>query len=402
MIQGQHLAFRPSHVVGERLRALGRTEDVMFSPDQTRLAIAGFTQDKVLVLRIEVVTDDGVLTVRSDSCVELHSPDFKRPHGLFWVDDSTLAVANRGKDVIVVPVPAVGATGEAVDVEPLLRLGEGGDGIISTPGSVAVIRLEDGYFDFLVCNNYRNHVSRHIVLARNGYEVASSHRLFAHGLRIPDGIAVSSDGDLVAVSNHDGRRIDVFRHNGGSLGQSRPAFSLGIPNYPHGVRFAMDDRLVLVADAGAPLVHVFARNGETWHPSRNPLLSVQVMDDESFQRGRTNPAEGGPKGLDIRADGSLFVVSCEEAPIAFFDFRAVRDQLVGPDAPDYRQPRSGDGRLLEATLAAMKGQRDEIVTLQAKITQLKALRDRSFDRRLLRLVRRGALKVLNLTGKREY
>jgi hypothetical protein len=399
LMQGLQLTFTPSPAVADRLRALGRTEDVGFSPDQTRLAIAGFNENKILVLEIEVVTDEGVLSVRSDACVELRCPDFKRPHGLCWMDDSTLVVANRAQDVIVVSVPAASNAGEAVDVEPLLRLSESGDGIIKSPGSVAVTRLNDAYFDFLVCNNYRHYVSRHIIHKRNGFEVVSSHRLFERGLNVPDGIAVSGDGDLVAVSNHNANRIDVFRNDSGSGAPSRPAFSLGITNYPHGVRFGMDDRLVLVADAGAPLVHVFARGGEAWKPSRTPVLSIKVMDDLSFQRGRKNPEEGGPKGLDLRADGSLFVVSCEEVPIAFFDFRAVRDQLVGPDAATHPQTRSGEARLQETTLAAMKGQHDQIVALQAEITQLKALRDRSLDRRLLRWVRRVALRVIKAAGK---
>ena len=112
--EGQQLTFKPSPVVAERFRALGRTEDVMFSPDQTRLAIAGFNENKVLVLGIEVVTDDGVLSVQSDACVELRCKDFSNPHGLAWLDDGTLIVANRGKDVIAVSVPVASSTGEVV------------------------------------------------------------------------------------------------------------------------------------------------------------------------------------------------------------------------------------------------------------------------------------------------
>ena len=37
-----------------------------------------------------------------------------------------------------------------------------------------------------------------------------------------------------------------------------------------------------------------------------------------FQRGRTNDAEGGPKGVDIDNSGTILVVTCEEQPLAFF------------------------------------------------------------------------------------
>lgn len=400
-MEGQPLIFKPSAVVEERIRALGRTEDVVFSPDQTRLAIAGFNEDKILVIQIRTVTEAGVMSVQSDGCVELRCPEFNRPHGISWIDDGTLAVANRGKDVVIVSLPAVSNAGDVVGIEPLLRLSEGGDGIIGSPGSVAVTRLSDQYFDLLVCNNYRHYVSRHIIHRQNGFKVISGLRLFKQGLKVPDGIAVSTDGELVAVSNHDRKRVDVFRNGTGSGTQSSPVFSLGVPHYPHGVRFAMEDRLLLVADAGAPFVHLYVRDGTSWKAASGPVASIRVMDDHSFQRGRNNPEEGGPKGLDILADGSVLVVSCEEVPIAFFDFRSVCDQFVGPDTADRREFRSSEARMLETTLAALAGQHDQIRDLQAEVATLKAIRDRSLDRRLLRLVKRGALKILAAAEKRK-
>lgn len=398
-MQGQHVTFKPNSAVAAHIGALGRTEDVVFSPDQTRLAIAGFTENKVLVIEIRIVTENGVESVLSDGCVELRSPDFKRPHGLSWIDDATLVVANREGDVVIVPVHATGSTGETVEVKPFLRLSDESGGLIDSPGSVAVTRLSDQYFDLLVCNNYRNYVSRHIIQRKNGFSAISGLRLFDHGLKVPDSIAVSRDGDLVAVSNHYGKRVDVFPNGVGSAPQSRPDFSLGFMHFPHGVRFAMDDRLLLVADAGAPVVHVFARGENAWTTATNPPLSIKVIDDEAFRRGNADPREGGPKGLDILADGSVFVVSCEEVPIAFFDFRSVRDQLGVADTANQRQLRSGDARLLDTVLAAMKGQHNQIDSLQAEIAKLKALRDRSLDRRIMRMLRRAAAKALGSGGK---
>lgn len=412
-MQGQLLPFKPSLDVAERVRALGRTEDVMFSPDQTRLAIAGFRESKILVIEFKAVTEDGVMSVQSAGCVELCCPEFDLPHGLAWIDDGTLVVANRQRDVVVVSVPEVGNESKSVDVEPLVRFSKGGDGIINVAGSVAVRRLNDQYFDFLVCNNTRNYVSRHIVRKGNGFEVISGLRLFEHGLQIPDGISISSDGDLVAVSNHHANRIDVFRNDADSAIHSPPAFSLGVPHYPHGVRFAMEDRLLLVADAGAPLVHVYARDGLSWKTAPGPDASITIMDDDAFRRGRINPEEGGPKGLDILADGSVLVVSCKEVPLAFFDFRSVRDQFVGPDTFVQREVRSDDLRMLETVIAAMNGQQTEIemlgaelakqqaelARLQAELAKIPAKRDGSLDQRFFGMVRRAALKALESAGK---
>jgi hypothetical protein len=47
------------------------------------------------------------------------------------------------------------------------------------------------------------------------------------------------------------------------------------------------------------------------------------MDDAAFERGRYNPEEGGPKGLDVDAGSRVLVVTSECQPLAFFDVRAL-------------------------------------------------------------------------------
>lgn len=365
-----------------------------------RVAIAGLYENKILVVQFEIVTRNGEITVRSEGCVELHCKEFIHPHGISWIDDGTIVIACRGTGVIVVSVPPTSSRGDIVEVEPLLKLSEGRDRILRSPGSVAVTRLSDQYFDCLVCNNLQSYVSRHIIQKRNGFKAISSLRLFERDLKVPDGIAISADGDLVAVSNHHRHRIDVFGNDAGSATHSLPVFSLGGVLYPHGVRFAMGDRLLLVADAGAPFVHVYARGGPSWKAASVPDTSIKVIGDEAFRRGHKNPEEGGPKGLDALADGSLLVISCQEAPIAFFDFRAVRDHLTGPGMAYHRETRSGHARLLETTISAMRGQHDQMRSLQAEIGKLKAIQDRRLDRRLLRLIKGWALKKLAEIEKR--
>lgn len=396
MVQCQNLVFTPSSAVAQHIAALGRTEDAVFSPDQTRLAIAGFNENKVLVIQIEVVSENGIMSVRSEECVELLCPDFNRPHGLSWIDDDTLVVANRGEDVILVSVPAVSNKGGAVVLEPELRLSEGCEDIIASPGSVDVVRLDDEYFDLLVCNNYRNYVSRHIIKRKNGFTAIAGVPLFKQGLKVPDGIAISRNGELVAISNHDCKRVDVFPNHPDSATATYPVASLEVSHYPHGVRFAMEDRLLLVADAGAPMVHVFVRNDTAWTSAKSPHLSLKVIADEVFRRGQRNPQEGGPKGLDILADGSLLVVSCEALPIAFFDFRPLRDRLVKPDLTNLRQVRSSDARLLDTVMAIVKAQHDQIGALRAELAKSavkKALPRPSLDRRIWRLLKRLAQDV---------
>ncbi|MGH6894014.1 MAG: hypothetical protein ACREEP_17350 [Dongiaceae bacterium] len=82
-------------------------------------------------------------------------------------------------------------------------------------------------------------------------------------------------------------------------------------SYPHGLRFGADDRYVFVADAGAPYVHFYANDGQGWRGVRNPVMSFRVMDEPVFVRGRHNPREGGPKGIDIDRGMNVLVATSD-------------------------------------------------------------------------------------------
>lgn len=103
---------------------------------------------------------------------------------------------------------------------------------------------------------------------------------------------------------------------------TEPAGVLQHAGYPHGVRFTNDDRRILVADAGSRMVHVYAGDGD-WNGHRAPARSVAVLDEETFQRGRASPEEGGPKGLDIDRSNSVVAVTCEEQTLAFFSLASM-------------------------------------------------------------------------------
>jgi DNA-binding beta-propeller fold protein YncE len=144
----------------------------------------------------------------------------------------------------------------------------------------------------------------------------------ARSLDIPDGIAVSHDERWIAVSNHNTHEVMLFDASA-SLGPwTEPAGILSDVDYPHGLRFTPDDKHLLVADAGAPLIHVYER-GSGWAGAHGPIRSVTVLDDETFIRGRANPQEGGPKGLDIDRSGIVVAMTCEEQPLAFFSLASM-------------------------------------------------------------------------------
>ena len=104
---------------------------------------------------------------------------------------------------------------------------------------------------------------------------------------------------------------------------SSPVGVLGGVSFPHGMRFSPDNRHLLLADAGAPYIHVYACDGQGWHGTRLPAASIRIMDDPVYRLGRKNPQEGGPKGVDFDKSMTVLATTCEYQPLQFLDAAAV-------------------------------------------------------------------------------
>ena len=77
------------------LAELGRTEDVMFSPSGQRLAVAGFHVNRIAIFDIEINSSANDNIVTLTDVVEIDAPTLNEPHGLCFLDEQTLVVANR-------------------------------------------------------------------------------------------------------------------------------------------------------------------------------------------------------------------------------------------------------------------------------------------------------------------
>ncbi len=303
---------------------IGRTEDVQFSPDGGRLAVAGFSENRILILGIETNWDSDLPAIALTGPLELESDALVLPHGLCWVDERTLIVANRQGLVAIFELPEKASPGK-IRLSPVRILGTEATDLIYTPGSVSAVSAGLDLVEVIVCNNYAHYVSRHLVDRRNSYAPIASEIIIRDGLDVPDGVMISPSGRWIAVSNHGHARVVIYRNDGELGPASHPQAVLKGVNYPHGVRFAADERTILVADAGQPFVRVYRSDGE-WAGEHEPDTSIRVVSDESFTRGAYNHYEGGPKGLDVTQDGRLMVISCHEEPFAFFDMRSAFSQ----------------------------------------------------------------------------
>ncbi len=314
---GARIAFDAGAEVRAALDRAGRTEDVRVSPDGRRLALACYSENAIGLADVEVERTGSEVAVAVSAFELLRGPGIREPHGVDFVTDDVVIVANRGGRVAFYSLPERGATGELVPWGDASGAPDQEEG----PGSV-LVRLEaTGEHSILACNNWVDTVTRH-VLGADGV-LAAGEIVAQRRLELPDGVALSDDGRWLAVSSHDSSSVLVFAHSTAGA-SAEPVCVLRGARCPHGLRFAFEDRRLLVADAAAPYVHVFEPTPDGWADAAYPTSSIRVLDDDAFERHRRNRYEGGPKGLDVLAEDVL-VLTCEGTTLAFLDLALAAD-----------------------------------------------------------------------------
>ena len=312
--------------VRDAIAALGRTEDVRFSPSGQRIALAAFTNRRIVVLDIDLVAAPSRVTITGG--VQLASPSLDGPHGIDFIDDDNVVVTNRDGDAVIFVLPRGTPQVALREAQPIKTLRGGGKSLLDTPGSVAVTGVEHGLAELLVCNNYAHTVTRHLLDTTADYSLRREEVLLRRWLDIPDGIAVTLDRRWIAISNHMTHDVLVYE-NGSSLDEDTdPAGILRGVHYPHGLRFGADGRYLFVADAGAPYLQIFTCGVDGWHGVAHPAASVRIMDDAVFRRGAQRPDEGGPKGIDLDHGMRVLVASSTHQPLAFFDVREMSARVA--------------------------------------------------------------------------
>ena len=318
------IRFDAPATVRDALATMGRTEDVRFAPSGRRLAVACYAREQIAVAEIEITVTASGPKIAVSSLDQLAATELHEPHGVDFVDDDRLIVANRAGGVAVFRLPQPGTAGEMTRIAPA-----DGDvpGPLDSPGSVAVHSFGAGH-EVLVCHNWANTVTRHMLDADG--MLAAGEVVVRKWLDLPDGVAISRDGRWLAVSNHNSHSVLIYDRSNLNA-QADPVGILRGVHYPHGLRFAADDRRLLVADAGAPHIRVFVSSEGDWHGVGYPTATIQVMDDHTFALGRHDPQEGGPKGIDVDPRTNVLVVTSERLPLAFFDLTtALGRSIPGP------------------------------------------------------------------------
>jgi WD40 repeat protein len=328
--------YRASQRATDVIASIGRTEDLKFSPSNKLLAIAGYAKNKIAVFDVKVDKLPHGTDIALTDAFELYCEQFKEPHGLDFLDEKTIIVTNRSGDAIFLKLPSGEKARNSFELAPLEVIRSGDGTLLQGPGSASIFRIDQNLCEALICNNYGDNVTRHLVDLSAGCSVNGNEVLLRKWLATPDGVCVSRDRHWIAISNQKMRGVFLYEYTSSLNALSEPDGILrGKLRYvfsPHGVRFTSDSRFVIVSDGGAPYVHIYATNSSSWRGVHNPIGSLKVMNDENFLRARSNPHEGGPKGIDVDDAMNVLAVTCESQPLVFFDLKAILESTQLPSS----------------------------------------------------------------------
>lgn len=266
------------------LKEFVRTEDIKFSPSGQVLAIA--STNGIIFL---FVVDVDSRPVHVGQCMELRSTSLMAPHGIDFLSEDILAVANRKCAVTFYRIPKANVWKDRLIAEPIQGMGSkwfGSEGatrkirkrnIFCGPESIRV-----GDNELFVCCNKSSTVTAHPYRLHRGTIETGEGRLIAQeGLEIPDGLALSHDRLWLAVSDHDHHRVVVYRCENRALSCVLRDDDL---HYPHGLCFGGGGRILYVADAGSRHIHVFATEGAWEECMDNRSFKLSAVDGDAFRK----------------------------------------------------------------------------------------------------------------------
>lgn len=360
-----HIPFEASAHVKNTLDNIGRTEDLAFSPDNRRLAIAAYAQSKILMLDIDISsTADGSSIVIRDSC-EMHCADLKQPHGIAWLDHQTIIVGNRFGHTIVLTVPLTQPEQKQLELIALQVLPHNVADSMHSNDCLAINALGQNLYEILVCSNTGNYVASHILNSADNFNVLGSAVLLEHKLQIPDGIALSPDKRWIAVSNHINHSVYIYE-NVKSLGPaSEPCAVLPGITYPHGISFTACGHFLFVTAAGDPFIYGYHNASGEWQGEYQPFTKFKSVDDETFARGHFNEQEGGSKGIDFAQNSGILAMTCSEQPLAFIDLTAIihAHKQNNPSSSGTVAAQLNPYDYLQRTLRCMRTDQDRLIRL---------------------------------------
>jgi len=302
-----------------------RSEDIRFSPSGRVLAVVA-TSGNIFLFAV----DTNTRPIRVTRAADLRSTSLALPHGIDFINEDTVVVANRRGWLTFYRIPEVAAWKDQMTVEPIYEMASSwfadkgttrkvkGRMINCGPGSV---RVHDN--QLFVCCNYKSTMTAHPFELQSGKIKTGDGTLMAReGLEIPDGLALSRDGRWMAVGDHEFHRILIFH---GANHSPLCELSDAELSHPHGICFDPTGRALYVADAGERQLHVFVSADDWSTTMTRSTFKLPAVDADAFLKTKDSVAEehrsleGGIKGLDVDSSGRIVVTTCQNQMLRFFE-----------------------------------------------------------------------------------
>lgn len=333
------LFYKTSEEIRAIINKIGRTEDVKFSPDNSRFVIAEFIANKLHFFDFGFDPNENPVGITLTNYCEITSPDIKSPHGVCFLDDDRIVVCSRYGDVSIFRVPEY--RDEINEFEIHAEASIPGQGLwrskVMTPGSVDSYPLSENKYRIFICENHSHLVSSHIISLDDGITITHEGVRMKQSLRIPDGITVSPDQKWIAVSNHVYGQAVIFKNESDLTKKTTPVNVLEGPVCPHGIRFSHDGKELYVADAATQYLFLYESEDGNWGATHNPPKTIKVVDDEAFYVGQYGAKEGGVKGIDIDKTQSVIITTHRMGVVEFYDLKALKDAHSEIDEEEFEE-----------------------------------------------------------------
>src|SRR5215207_3028950 len=203
------IALDAPELVRSTIEGLGRVADVAFSPNNCLLALAALERNSIGICEIDIRVIGNRPCVEISNAVELPAPSLNAPHGVCFLDDRTVVVANREGNVSVFRRSADDDTRDSAEFT-LIDLPEGaGFEQLGEPSALTILEDPEDGIEVLVCNNSSDTVTTH-ELENDPLSVKHSDVLLHRYLSLPDGVAVDADNQWIAVSSNSGHRVLLY------------------------------------------------------------------------------------------------------------------------------------------------------------------------------------------------
>ena len=325
-----------------------------FSPDCQWLGITGFTNNSIYLFSTNVSYTNNVKIVDIKKSIIVRSNCLHYPHGICFIDNNHIIVANREGLIDILKIQTEPKSNMEIKISPIATIKGGYRSRVKSPGSITCIKLENGSYRVLACNNYIHTITSHNVTFLKGVKVKNEGVLIRRGLSIPDGICVSPDRKWVAVSNHSTGTVLLYKVEPELNKKTKPSAMLNGSVCPHAIRFSEDGEMLLVADSASPYMHIYKRTSEDWCSVQKPYKSIRMLSEDVFLLGRYNTQDGGTKGIDINYADSMLAVTSEHLPLAFYDLDDVMEMAslqIDEEIKEKSLQRDHDGRVFNVRSA---------------------------------------------------